>query len=189
MLIVVPTLRVGTPLDPVADAWRHAHTDAMTDAPAILIVGDGPVAQALSPMAVALGWTPTTVTGMDDVAAALDRSDAAVVLSHHEGVDGPAIRAALAAKTAYVGAMGSRRTQARRRDWLLANGVTEAELSDLHAPIGLDIGADEPGEIAVSILAEIVATRRGSTGSGSISERGGAIHPDQEPGTATCPGG
>lgn len=161
----------------------------MTDAPEILIVGDGPVAQALSPMVVALGWTPTTVTSIEDVDAALERSDATVVLSHHEGVDGPAIRAALAAGTAYVGAMGSRKTQARRRDWLLANGVTEQALSTLRAPIGLDIGADEAGEIAVSILAEIVAVRRGSAGSGSVSDRAGAIHPDQEPGTATCPGG
>jgi xanthine dehydrogenase accessory factor len=86
--------------------------------------------------------------------------------------------------------MGSRRTQARRRDWLLDNGVAEESLAGLRAPIGLDIGADAPGEIAVSILAEVVAVRRG-TGAAvtAISERAGAIHPDQEPGTAFCPGG
>jgi xanthine dehydrogenase accessory factor len=113
-----------------------------------------------------------------------------VVLSHHEGVDGPAIKAALAAGTAYVGAMGSRRTQARRREWLLENGVDEAALAAVRAPVGLDIGADEPGEIAVSILAEIVAVRRGAGSAvGSVSDRSGPIHPDLEPGTATCPGG
>ena len=88
-------------------------------------------------------------------------------------------RSALAAGTTYVGAMGSRRTQARRREWLLANGVSEQALGALHAPIGLDIGADEPGEIAVSILAEIVAVRRGAGSSvSSIGDRDGAIHPD-----------
>ena len=60
----------------------------------------------------------------------------------------------------------------------------------MRAPIGLDIGADEPGEIAVSILAEIVAVRRGAGATvGAVSERTGPIHPDLEPGTATCPGG
>jgi xanthine/CO dehydrogenase XdhC/CoxF family maturation factor len=96
----------------------------------------------------------------------------------------------LAAGTPYVGAMGSRRTQARRREWLLANGVTASSLEALHAPIGLDIGADEPGEIAVSILAEIVAVRRGRASAvTSIAERGGAIHPELAAGEANCPGG
>jgi xanthine dehydrogenase accessory factor len=83
-----------------------------------------------------------------------------VVLSHDEAVDAPAIGAALRAGTAYVGAMGSRRTQSRRREWLLAHGVGEDALATVHTPIGLDIGADEPGEIAVAILAELVAVHR-----------------------------
>jgi xanthine/CO dehydrogenase XdhC/CoxF family maturation factor len=156
----------------------------------MLIVGEGPVADALEPMLAALGWGATAASTLAESEAAIPSADAVVVTSHHEDVDGPAIRAALAAGTSYVGAMGSRRTQARRREWLVDHGVTEAELSTLHAPVGLDIGADEPGEIAVSILAEIVAERRGA-GSivASISDRDGAIHPDQEPGTAYCPGG
>ena len=86
--------------------------------------------------------------------------------------------------------MGSRKTQERRREWLLANGVTEAALATVRAPIGLDIGADEPGEIAVSILAEVVAVRRGAGATvGAVSDASGPIHPDLEPGTATCPGG
>ena len=106
------------------------------------------------------------------------------------GSTGPAIKAALEKGTAYVGAMGSRKTQTRRREWLLENGVTEEALAAVRAPIGLDIGADEPGEIAVSILAEIVAVRRGAGATvGAVSERSGPIHPDLEPGTATCPGG
>jgi xanthine dehydrogenase accessory factor len=120
--------------------------------------------------------------------------DAVVVTSHHEDVDGPAIRSALEAGTPYVGAMGSRRTQTRRREWLLANGVTQDALTALHAPIGLDIGADRPGEIALSILAEIVAVRSGRLSAApdgliSVSARDGAIHPELAPGEATCPGG
>jgi xanthine/CO dehydrogenase XdhC/CoxF family maturation factor len=156
----------------------------------VLVVGEGPVADALHPMAAALGWTSSTATSLADTEAGLGAAEAVVVTSHHGDVDGPAIRAALAAGTSYVGAMGSRRTQARRREWLLANGVTEGDLSGLHAPVGLDIGADDPGEIAVSILAEIIALRRGrSTSVGSIGGREGAIHPDQAPGSAYCPGG
>ena len=77
------------------------------------------------------------------------------------------IQSALATSIQYVGAMGSRRTQARRREWLLANGVTPDALAALHAPLGLDIGADQPGEIAVSILAELIGTRSARLGSTS----------------------
>jgi xanthine dehydrogenase accessory factor len=162
----------------------------MTDAPEIMIVGDGPVADALVPMVAVLGWRPLVTTDLEAVHDGLGSADAVVVLSHHEGLDAPAIRAALEHGTAYVGAMGSRKTQARRRDQLEAGGVGADLLARLRAPIGLDIGADEPGEIAVSILAEVVAVRRGASGSvTAVSERDGAIHPDLAPGTATCPGG
>ncbi len=163
----------------------------MADAPKLLIVGDGPVADALTEIVSVLGWPISLMSGAPAIGSDVD---AVVVTSHHEDVDGPTIRSALAGGTAYVGAMGSRRTQARRREWLLANGVTEDALTAVHAPIGLDIGADRPGEIAVSILAEIIGTRSGRLGSASaavtsIGERDGAIHPELAPGEAFCPGG
>ena len=159
----------------------------MSDPVQVLVVGEGPVAEVLVPMLASLGWSAEVTTSVPEIGPEVD---AVVVTSHHEDVDAPAIRSALAARTAYVGAMGSRRTQARRREWLLANGVTEGALHALRAPIGLDIGADEPGEIAVSILAEMVAVRRGAPAVvGSISERGGKIHPGLAPGEATCPTG
>ena len=161
----------------------------MTKAPEIMVVGDGPVADALAPMVTALGWRAVTATELDAVHRGLPTTDAVVVLSHHEGLDGPAIAAALTHGTAYVGAMGSRKTQARRREWLEAQGLASDLLARLRAPVGLDIGADEPGEIAVSILAEVIAVRRGAAAVGPISERGGAIHPGLAPGTSTCPGG
>jgi xanthine/CO dehydrogenase XdhC/CoxF family maturation factor len=174
----------------VDNARGSGESGRVTEPMTMLIVGDGPVAEALDPMAAALGWTSSTAYSLADAERGLDSADAVVVTSHHDGLDGPAIRAALAAGVGYVGAMGSRRTQARRREWLLANDVTEADLATVHAPVGLDIGADDPGEIAVSILAEIIAVRRNRAGSvGSIGAREGAVHPDQEPGSAYCPGG
>ena len=163
----------------------------MADPTNLLIVGDGPVTDALTAMTSILGWPASVTATVPDIGP---DADAVVITSHHEDVDGPAIRSALDAGVRYVGAMGSRRTQARRREWLLANGVSQNDLVTLHAPIGLDIGADQPAEIALSILAEVVAVRAGrlTTTSGvvtPIADRTGAIHPELAPGEATCPGG
>jgi xanthine dehydrogenase accessory factor len=158
----------------------------MAETLALHVVGDGPVAEALQAMAGQLGWVVTTSADDPSVPAGVD---ALVVTSHHDGVDGPAIRAALEAGTAYVGGMGSRRTQERRRTWLLEHGVGEDALAGVHAPIGLDIGANAPGEIAVSILAEVIALRSGRGAGGSVSAREGPIHPELPAGDAYCPGG
>ena len=135
----------------------------------LLVVGDGPVADALEALASVLGWVTTVAGTTDEVAVALPSSAAVVVTSHHDDLDAPALALALAdagetAGPAYVAAMGSRRTQARRREWLVAHGVTEAALEALHAPAGLDIGADTPPEIALSVLAEITQLRYQGTG-------------------------
>jgi xanthine/CO dehydrogenase XdhC/CoxF family maturation factor len=155
----------------------------------LLVVGEGPVAEVLVPMAELLGGAATTAVTLPEVEAALPGCAAVVVTSHDEGVDAPAIAMALAAGPAYLGGMGSRRTQTRRREWLLEHGVTEAELATVRGPAGLDIGADAPAEIALSILAELVATVRGADRVGSISDRDGPIHPDAPPGSAFCPTG
>ena len=91
----------------------------------------------------------------------LDRSTYVVVLTHDPKFDDPAVRVALAHAVRYVGALGSQRTQARRRTALLEAGVDERELERIFGPVGLPIGAKTPGELAISILAEIVAVRRG----------------------------
>lgn len=143
----------------------------------LLVVGDEPVVEAIVPMAQQLEWQVTAVATAEEAYPDVATADAVVVLSHDDEVDGPALRAALAAGTAYVGAMGSRRTQARRRGWLVANGVEEAAVDRVHGPAGLDIGAETPAEIALSILAEVVAIRRGASASGSLSDRPGPIHP------------
>jgi xanthine dehydrogenase accessory factor len=161
--------------------------DAAADqVPSMLVVGGGGVATALAGFADVLGWACRVTEELDQARDAIPDSDVVVVLSHHDGVDAPAIAAALEAGPTYLGAMGSRRTQARRREWLLEHGVSEAALATVHGPAGLDIGANAPAEIAVSILAEAVGVLRGVSG-GSISDREGPIHPNMEPGTAECP--
>jgi xanthine/CO dehydrogenase XdhC/CoxF family maturation factor len=130
----------------------------MADRAKLLIVGDGPVTDALTAMASILGWSVSVTSTLPTIGPDID---AVLITSHQEDIDGPAIRSALASGTRYVGAMGSRRAQSRRREWLLADGVTESALATLHAPIGLDIGADQPAEIALSILSEVVAVRAG----------------------------
>ena len=159
-----------------------------------MVVGDGPVTDALEALAAVLGWSTTVARTTEDVAAGLPSSTAVVVTSHHDELDAPAIALSLAAvraaaAPAYVAAMGSRRTQARRREWLVTHGVTAAALEALHAPAGLDIGADTPAEIALSILAELVASLRGAAAVGSLRDRPGPIHPGLAPGEATCPAG
>ncbi len=90
----------------------------------------------------------------------LDRYTALLALTHDPKIDDPALDAALRSPAFYVGALGSRKTHARRVERLTGVGFAEADIARIHAPIGLDIGAVSPAEIAVSILAEIVATLR-----------------------------
>lgn len=147
----------------------------------LLVVGEGLVAEALVPMASLLGWRTTVAATLDEATAALPDAQAVVVTSHDSDVDAPALQAAIASRPAYIGAMGSRGRQAQRREWLLANGVTEADLDAVHGPAGLDIGANTPSEIALAILAELVATLRGASASGSLKHGSGSIHPDLSP--------
>jgi xanthine/CO dehydrogenase XdhC/CoxF family maturation factor len=161
----------------------------MSDARTLLVVGDGPVADVLLPMAGLLGWECMNAVDLAGALAAVPSADAVVVTSHHAEVDAPAVKAALEAGTPYVGGMGSRKTQARRRGWLLGNGVSEDDLARVHGPAGLAIGADPPPEIALSILAEAVAVLRGVDASGSLKDTTGPLHPGLPPGTATCPTG
>lgn len=90
----------------------------------------------------------------------LDSFSALAALTHDPKIDDPAIEAALQSACFYVGALGSRKTHAARRERLAAAGFKDGDLGRIHAPIGLDIGAVSPAEIAVSILGEVIAARR-----------------------------
>jgi xanthine dehydrogenase accessory factor len=151
----------------------------------LIVVGAVHVAQALAPMARALGYDvvivdPRAVFATQErfgnvrivpdwpdealPALGLDAATAVVVLSHDAKLDDPALIAALRSDAFYVGALGSRKTHSGRIERLQQAGLTDADLSHIHAPIGLDIGAQGASEIAVSIIAEIVAAQRGKDG-------------------------
>ncbi|WP_405887291.1 XdhC family protein [Streptomyces sp. NBC_01136] len=98
------------------------------------------------------------------------------VLTHDPKFDVPLLEEALRRPAAYIGAMGSRRTHDDRRKRLIDAGLSERELSRLRSPVGLDLGARTPEEVAVSVAAEIVALRWGGSGA-PLTATGGAIHP------------
>jgi xanthine dehydrogenase accessory factor len=146
----------------------------------LVIIGAGHIAQALAPIAKLADLdvviidprtafaTPERFPGCEMIADwpqeilpqhALDHSTAMVVLAHEPRIDDPGIALALAAECFYVGALGSRKTHAKRLERLRAMGISDARLATIHAPIGLDIAAVSPAEIAIAILAEIVAAR------------------------------
>jgi xanthine dehydrogenase accessory factor len=144
----------------------------------VVAIGAVHISQALAPMARVLDLDVTIVDPRTAFASperfpdvpvlaewpdealprlGLDRYTALVALTHDPKIDDPALTAALRAECFYIGALGSRKTHARRVERLTAAGFDEPELARIHAPIGLDIGAVSPAEIAVSILGEIVA--------------------------------
>jgi xanthine dehydrogenase accessory factor len=108
-------------------------------------------------------------------ATQVDSRTVICVLTHDPKFDVPLLEVALRLPVAYVGAMGSRRTNDDRAAQLRDRGLTELELSRLHAPIGLDVGARTPEETAVSIAAEIVGSRWGGSGT-PLRDTKGAIH-------------
>jgi xanthine dehydrogenase accessory factor len=128
--------------------------------PKLLIVGLGPIADALRANAELLGWQAQIVAEPGvaiGVIAGLAAIDAVVVAAHDLELAGPALEAALSSSAGYLGGLGSRPTQQARADWLAFRGVTD--LTRLYGPAGLDIGARTPPEIAVSVLAEALAVR------------------------------
>lgn len=107
----------------------------------------------------------------------LDANSLVCVLTHDAKFDLPVLEYALQRDLAYVGAMGSRRSHAQRMAALRAAGVSEDQLTRLHSPIGLDIGALTPAEVAVSILAHMVAVRNGNRSGAPLTAVSGPLHP------------
>jgi xanthine dehydrogenase accessory factor len=125
----------------------------------VLVVGEASLATAIRRQAALLGWTASVGTDV----AALGPVDAAVVLTHDPAVAIPVLAAALQGAAGYVGALGSRSTQANRRIRLLAEGLDDATIDRIHGPVGLDLGGRTPEETALSICAEILAVRSGGS--------------------------
>jgi xanthine dehydrogenase accessory factor len=171
--------------------------DVFSPPPRLLVFGAVDTAEELCRAAKRLGWrtivadprgrfaTAERVPSADELIVAwpdvaLERvrpahDTAVVVLTHEDKFDIPALKGALETEAFYVGALGSRRNQERRRELLVEAGVPEEDLDRIAGPCGLDIGAHTPAETAVSILAEILAHRAGREG-GRLREAAGRIH-------------
>lgn len=172
--------------------------DVTAPAPRLVIFGAVDYADALCRLAKAAGWRPfvcdprsqfatrARFPEAEDVIAAwpdeamarlggIDRATYVAVLTHDPKLDDATLTIALRSEAPYVGAMGSRRAQARRRERLLAAGIEEELLERIAAPIGLDLGAVTPEETALSIMSEVVAVRNGREG-GRLSQISGRIH-------------
>ncbi|MET9463319.1 XdhC family protein [Streptomyces sp. NPDC006544] len=138
--------------------------EAYPSAPFVVIGGTGELAEVIEAQATLLGWDVARVDAVPEAEKLLRaRPDAAclAMLSHDPGFDVPTLRTALALGIPYVGALGSRKTTARRREGLLAAGVSEDRLRTVHGPIGLDLGARTPAETALAICAEILSVLGG----------------------------
>ncbi len=159
----------------------QAFIDLMPSPPTLIVVGGNQIAITLSSLAKTMDMRTVIVDPRRAFATEqrfpevdqliqtwpaeafetlpLTETTAVVMLTHDPKIDEPALEIALTSPAFYIGALGSKRTQAKRRERLSELGLTEAELDRLHGPVGLKLGADTPDEIALSIMAEIVATR------------------------------
>ncbi|MCV2890648.1 XdhC family protein [Ruegeria aquimaris] len=148
----------------------------------LIVVGAVHIAQALVPMARIAGYDPVIIDPREAFASenrfpgetilhdwpdeavaqlGLDPRTALVLLTHDPKLDDPALEAGLAADVFYIGALGSTRTHSKRMDRMRQAGFSAAQIARIHGPIGLDIGAAGPAEIAVAILAQMTAVLRG----------------------------
>ena len=172
--------------------------DVIGPAPRLLVFGAVDIAASLCALARASGWrpyvidprarfaTPERFPDADEVIAAwpeeavahlggVDPATSIVVLTHDPKLDDAALLLALSSPARFIGAMGSRRAQAKRRERLVAAGISDEEIERISAPVGLDLGGISREETALSIMAEIVAARHGRDG-GRLAERKGRIH-------------
>jgi xanthine dehydrogenase accessory factor len=152
--------------------------EAWVPEPRLVVVGGGDLVVAITAQAALLGWETRASEALEALGGLLDwggASSALIVLTHDGEVDAPALAEGLARGIAYVGAMGSRRTQSRRVERLEARGVSAADISRIRRPIGLDLGGRRPSEVALAIAAEILAVRSGRDGR-PLQQRAGPIH-------------
>jgi xanthine dehydrogenase accessory factor len=182
------------------DSGERVFAEVYGPPPRLLVFGAVDTAEALCRAAKQIGWrtivsdargafaTADRLPSAEEIVVAWpdealarvqpDHQTAVVVLTHDERFDVPALKGALETDAFYIGALGSRRNQARRRERLLEEGVEEGQLDRISGPCGLDIGAETPAETAVSILAEILAVRAGRAG-GKLRDSAGRIHAER----------
>jgi xanthine dehydrogenase accessory factor len=172
--------------------------DVVAPAPRLMVFGAVDIAASLCTLARGAGWRPYVIDprarfatlerfpDAEQVIAAwpaeavaqlggVDPATSIVVLTHDPKLDDAALLLALSSPARFIGAMGSRRAQAKRRERLVAAGVSDEEIERISAPVGLDLGGISREETSLSIIAEIVAARHGRDG-GRLAESKGRIH-------------
>jgi xanthine dehydrogenase accessory factor len=181
LILAKETLAGGESRRVMLDEGTELFLETILPPPTLIVVGGVHISIALVSLAKTLGYRtvvvdPRAAFGSEARFPDVDqliplwpdeafrqipitRSTAVAMLTHDPKLDDPALKIALPSPAFYVGALGSKTTQARRRARLLEQGLTGEQLNRLHGPIGLDIGAETPEEIAMSIMAEVVAAR------------------------------
>lgn len=160
----------------------HLFFEVFARAPELLIVGAGHLAQELVPLAQRMGFRTVVLDSRsafltqerfpdademalgwpaDEIAKRLGPASFVCVLSHDPKLDEPCVRLALRSPARYVGVIGSKKNQEKRRAALAKEGFTETEIARLKGPIGLPLGGKQPNEIALSVMAELVQARYG----------------------------
>jgi xanthine dehydrogenase accessory factor len=180
---------------------RKVFAEVYGPPPRLFVYGAVDTAEALAAAAKQLGWgtvvadarakfaTPERIPSADELLVvwpeeafaqvAPDHATAIVVLTHDDKFDLPALELALASGAFYIGLIGGRRNQERKRELLREAGVDEEALQRIAGPCGLDLGAETPAEVALSILSEVLAARNGRAG-GSLRGSRQRIHAEAE---------
>jgi xanthine dehydrogenase accessory factor len=186
---------------------RDVFIETIAPQPRIIVFGAGHIAQPLVRIARELGYrvtiadarkawaTPERFPDVDELIVGwpdavferyeLDGRTYVVLLSHDARFEDPVFPAIRNSPIRYIGALGSRRTATLREERLIGEGWAAEEIARIHAPIGIDIGAEEPAEVAVAIMAEITRVRYGHGSGLSLKGQQGRVHPQRgdEPGT------
>lgn len=147
--------------------------DLWVPVPSVLLVGSGAIGEAMVAQAALLGWSSRHESGLDATVAAVaafSDADVLVLLDHAPSFDAALIEGLRG--RGFIGALGSRHTQSARRERLRAAGLTDDEMARLFGPVGLDLGARTPAETAVSIVAQVIASRAGRVGTALAAAEG-----------------
>jgi xanthine dehydrogenase accessory factor len=162
---------ITVPISCTSEGALEVFLEPMLPQPHLVVIGESPAVTTMLELAATLGWPADLMDQID-----FDRRTWVVILSHATRHETPVLEAALKTEARYIGAMGSRRTHNLRVERLKGMGFNDEDVARIHGPVGLDIGAESPQEVAVSILAEMTLVRYGAGTGLSLHGVEGRIH-------------